>query len=120
MLYTIAKDFTFEAAHQLSGLPPDHKCSRLHGHNYRVRLYLRASLLGQVGFVEDFGDLAPFGAWLRANWDHRYLNDVFDGNPTAECLAAYLYTVAADLWPSTIHAVRVYETPDCYAEFKEA
>ena len=33
----IFKEFTFEAAHRLPNVPPDHKCARLHGHSFRVR-----------------------------------------------------------------------------------
>ena len=32
----IFKEFTFEAAHRLPNLPAEHKCSRLHGHSFRV------------------------------------------------------------------------------------
>src|SRR5215468_9371730 len=34
--YTISKFFEFSAAHHLTGLPDDHPCSRVHGHNYVV------------------------------------------------------------------------------------
>ena len=40
----IWKDFTFEAAHRLPNLPPDHKCARLHGHSYQVRIYVDGDL----------------------------------------------------------------------------
>jgi 6-pyruvoyl-tetrahydropterin synthase len=41
MTYTISKEFAFSAAHHLNGLPPSHPCSRVHGHNYVVRVVLR-------------------------------------------------------------------------------
>ncbi len=31
------RDVTFEVAHWLPNVPPDHKCRRLHGHSFRVR-----------------------------------------------------------------------------------
>lgn len=31
---------TIDAAHRIPGLPKKHKCSRLHGHTYRVMLGL--------------------------------------------------------------------------------
>ena len=32
------KDFRFEAAHSLPNVPEGHKCARLHGHSFFVRL----------------------------------------------------------------------------------
>jgi hypothetical protein len=37
-MYTIAKRFTFSASHIIGGLPADHRCARLHGHNYSMAL----------------------------------------------------------------------------------
>ena len=34
----IFKEFTFEAAHDLPNTPEGHKCRRLHGHSFRIRL----------------------------------------------------------------------------------
>ena len=36
----IYKDITFEAAHMLPNVPEDHKCRRLHGHSFKVRITL--------------------------------------------------------------------------------
>ncbi|VEA32982.1 6-pyruvoyl tetrahydrobiopterin synthase [Salmonella enterica subsp. enterica] len=40
MSTTLYKDFTFEAAHRLPHVPEGHKCGRLHGHSFMVRLEL--------------------------------------------------------------------------------
>ena len=50
----IFKDFTFEAAHRLPNLPPEHKCSRLHGHSFHVRLSVEGDLDPHLGWVMDF------------------------------------------------------------------
>ncbi|MFJ9460796.1 6-carboxytetrahydropterin synthase [Kitasatospora sp. NPDC101447] len=34
--FRIGKSFTFEVGHRLPGLPPEHQCSRQHGHSYTV------------------------------------------------------------------------------------
>src|SRR5690606_26317636 len=34
----IYKEFTFEAAHRLPFVPEGHKCARLHGHSFMVRI----------------------------------------------------------------------------------
>lgn len=117
MTYTIGKAFTFAASHQLDGLSEGHQCGRLHGHNYTVSVELAADELDDTGMVEDFGDLAPFKAWLDSTLDHRHLNDVLDANPTAENLARYLYGMADHLLRNAT-AVTVWETPTCWATYR--
>ena len=53
----IYKDITFEAAHLLPNLPDDHKCRRLHGHSFKVRITLDGPIQENVGWVEDFSDI---------------------------------------------------------------
>ena len=49
-MYRITKEFHFSASHQLSHLPDDHQCARLHGHNYIVVVELAsASLNAEFG-----------------------------------------------------------------------
>lgn len=123
MTYTISKEFTFSASHQLRGLPAGHQCARMHGHNYRVRVELTGPL-DHRGFVVDYGELAAFGRWLDENVDHRHLNDVvpFAGpngdNPTAEHLSRVLTRVVLDavaLPRSVLVRVHVSETPKTWA-----
>lgn len=122
MTYSISKDFAFAAAHRLTGLAPSHPCSRLHGHNYLVRLTLASERTDPTGFVIDYRDLAPFADHLDELLDHRTLNDVYPHiNPTAENLALLLYEAAAsllDLPPGAyIDAVAVAETPKTWATY---
>ncbi|TQS42789.1 6-pyruvoyl trahydropterin synthase family protein [Cryptosporangium phraense] len=119
--YAIGKSFAFSASHQLPGLPEGHQCGRLHGHNYTVEVELEAETLEFPGFVTDFGDLAPFKAYLDATFDHRHLNDVLDEPPTSERLAAHLATwLERELLPQVggrLVSVRVSETPTSWAKF---
>lgn len=92
MPYTIFKDFTFAAAHHI----PDHpgKCRFLHGHNYKVRVHLRAEALDKIGMVLDFADLKRLTEEVVGPWDHQVINDFkpFDTlPPTAEMLASYIF-----------------------------
>jgi 6-pyruvoyltetrahydropterin/6-carboxytetrahydropterin synthase len=116
--FTIMKSWTFEAAHRLATWPATHQCHRLHGHTYEVRIYLRHTRVGPLGAVLDFGELAPFRDEIMEQFDHQFINDRVSFEPTSENLAHFLYWRARDRWPSLIHAVRVYETPDSYAEYK--
>lgn len=119
-MYEISKRFTFDAAHQLVGLPDWHKCSRMHGHTYTVEVQLTSDTVDDVGMVMDYGLLAPVKNWLDAHLDHRVLNDVLPDNltPTAENLARYLHGVVGallDLPDSVLAAVGVSETPATWA-----
>lgn len=118
---TISKDFQFSASHQLAGLPPEHQCSRLHGHNYTVRVELTGTVR-EPGFVLDYGELGFVKDFLDREWDHRHLNDAVAFNPTAEYLAAHLVQLIADhIWGDlaahnvSAVAVAVSETPKTWA-----
>jgi 6-pyruvoyltetrahydropterin/6-carboxytetrahydropterin synthase len=120
MSYTITKDFEFSASHQLTGLSGGHPCSRLHGHNYIVRIKLRSKDLDATGFVVDYGELWPLRDLIHEELDHQHLNDVLDRNPTSENLAKYIHDWCVDnaypSWP--IQSVSVSETPKTWATYK--
>jgi 6-pyruvoyltetrahydropterin/6-carboxytetrahydropterin synthase len=91
-MYTIFKDFSFAAAHAIRG--HTRGCENLHGHNYRVRVHLRARRLDAIGMVLDFADLKAIVQEVLGPFDHRVLNEVapFDArNTTAELLAQFVY-----------------------------
>ena len=115
-MFIISKQFHFSASHTIEGLPEDHPCGRLHGHNYIVELVFAAEKLNSVGFVVDFGELKPFKKIIDDELDHRHLNDVLDCPTTSENIALYLYNRVKDIWPQ-IRSVRVSETPKVWAEY---
>jgi 6-pyruvoyltetrahydropterin/6-carboxytetrahydropterin synthase len=115
--YRIGKEFHFSASHRLHGLPEGHPCGRLHGHNYVVDFELTTEQLDPVGFVVDYGNLKPISDMLDGALDHRHLNDVMDGNPTAENLARWLYDACRPDFPA-LTAVQVSETPKTWAEYR--
>lgn len=119
-MFGISKDFMFSASHHLNGLAASHPCSRLHGHNYTVRVQLTAPLLDRVGMVLDYAALAPFGKWLDEHLDHRDLNEALPDvpNPTAEQVAyrlARVVTEVCDLPGGVAVVVGVSETPKTWA-----
>jgi 6-pyruvoyltetrahydropterin/6-carboxytetrahydropterin synthase len=92
-VYSIFKDFSFSAAHSIRG--HTRGCERMHGHNYRVRVHLRAARLDALGMVLDFADLKAIMQEILGPFDHRVINEVapFDErNTTAELLAEYVWT----------------------------
>ncbi|ASO21562.1 6-carboxy-5,6,7,8-tetrahydropterin synthase [Actinoalloteichus hoggarensis] len=88
--YRISRRFRFAAAHRLSGLPDGHKCRRVHGHTWTVRVTVVARDLVDPGWVVDFAALTPLGRYLDDNVDHRDLTEVLPVSPTAEHLAAWV------------------------------
>ncbi|MEV4333489.1 6-carboxytetrahydropterin synthase [Streptomyces sp. NPDC049597] len=119
--FTIGKRFDFEAGHQLPSLPPEHKCSRQHGHSYEVEVVLTAATLEAPGFVTDFGDLKPFKAFLDDELDHHNLHEILPVEPTSELLAQYLAAwfirhIEPDI-PGRLAAVQVRETGSSWARF---
>jgi 6-pyruvoyltetrahydropterin/6-carboxytetrahydropterin synthase len=91
-VFEISKDFLFSAAHQIRF--HGGKCERLHGHNWRVRVHVRASALNRIGMVVDFADLQRWIAEIGARLDHQNVNEIppFDEvNTTAELIARFFY-----------------------------
>ncbi|WED22193.1 6-carboxytetrahydropterin synthase QueD [Vibrio sp. JC009] len=117
-MYRIRKSFQFCASHQLQGLPEDHPCTRLHGHNYEVIVELASETLNSTGFVRDYRELSPLKEYIDNNLDHQHLNDVLGAdNTTAERIAKHLYTWCSERWPE-VCAVAVSETPKTWAEYR--
>lgn len=118
-MFTISKEFHFSASHKLEGLPEDHPCSRLHGHNYVVTLTLSSPTRDEVGFVLDYRKLDRFKRFIDDTYDHRHLNDIFEVNPTAENMAERFYLEAVKQLPSfvKVQSVTVQETPKTAATF---
>jgi 6-pyruvoyltetrahydropterin/6-carboxytetrahydropterin synthase len=117
-MFEISKSFSFSASHQLDYLPPSHPCSRLHGHNYTVTLYLRGTALNDRHFLYDYRDLDTFKAKLDHKFDHQHLNDVLGKAEytTAEALACSIYDWARSTIP-LLYAVEVKETEKTCARF---
>jgi|SRR5690606_10120908 len=124
MFATICKEFTFDAAHQL----PNHagKCRHLHGHTYKVRVYLRGKVkpingASDEGMVEDFAVVKEvFKRKIESICDHKFLNETVPvAVTTAEVLAGWMLLTLREELPSVVK-VRVYETPTSYAEVSVA
>lgn len=119
-MFEISKEFHFSASHQLGGLPDTHPCSRLHGHNYIVKVILTSDTLDGTGFVVDYGDLKPFATWIDDTLDHRHLNDVLVFQPSAENMArAMAELIQTHFVPGHVNvAVAVSETPKTWATYR--
>jgi 6-pyruvoyltetrahydropterin/6-carboxytetrahydropterin synthase len=88
----IYKEFHFEAAHRLPNVPEGHKCARLHGHSFQVRLVVQGDAPEPDGWVMDFAELKSAFKPLYNQLDHHYLNDIVGlDNPTSENIARWIW-----------------------------
>ncbi len=88
----IFKEIWLSGAHRLR----DYKgpCENLHGHNWRIRVYVGATTLNHVGMVIDFKVLKQAMKEVTDPLDHAYLNEIppFDEiNPTAENICRHVF-----------------------------
>ena len=67
------KDFRFEAAHRLPNVPEGHKCARLHGHSFFVRLTITGEVNPETGWLMDFDDIKNAFGPLLEQLDHHSL-----------------------------------------------
>jgi 6-pyruvoyltetrahydropterin/6-carboxytetrahydropterin synthase len=106
----IFKDFQFEAAHRLPNAPEGHKCRRLHGHSYHVRLHLNGSVSADTGWVMDFADVTAGFRPIHDCLDHQYLNDIAGlENPTCEVIAIWIWDRLKPSLP-ILNCVTIHET----------
>jgi 6-pyruvoyltetrahydropterin/6-carboxytetrahydropterin synthase len=133
MFATLSKRFTFDAAHCLPKLGPDHKCHRLHGHTYEVEIVCRGKV-DERGFVIDYDDLAKAWSQIHGLLDHRYLNEI-DGleTPSTENLVAWMFKFAHNMnqfvaehgyglwdrvWP-VLERIRIQESSTTWCEMSK-
>ncbi|MCB1600906.1 MAG: 6-carboxytetrahydropterin synthase QueD [Lysobacterales bacterium] len=106
----IFKIFSIESAHRLPNLPASHKCSRLHGHSFRIEIHVRGEIRQPEGWVVDFADVKRAFQPLFDQLDHNYLNDIPGlENPTSERLAQWIFEQLQPALPQ-LSKVVVHET----------
>ena len=88
----------FAAAHQRKMV--GEKCENLHGHNWKVEVYLRGEKLNRAGVLIDFGEIKQNVAEIMRHLDHKFLNEagIFgtDYPPSSENIAHYIATQLQD------------------------
>lgn len=106
----IFKVFQIEAAHRLPAVPASHKCSRLHGHSFRIEVHVDGEPGPDSGWVMDFSDIKTAFEPIFEQLDHRYLNEVPGlENPTSERLAIWIWNALKPSLPALSKLV-VHET----------
>lgn len=85
-MYRVEKKLEISAAHKLM-LDYDSKCENLHGHNWIIYIICESEELDDNGMVFDFTHIKEK---ISDKLDHKYINDVIKGNPTAENIARWI------------------------------
>ena len=121
--YTLKILTDFAAAHTLRDYPGD--CSKLHGHNWKVEAEVTATALNQVGIGMDFKQIRRETNAICDRLDHTYLNELSpfnEINPTAENIAAYIYSELASKLNGEhikVSAITIWETERACVRYTE-
>ena len=107
----IYKEFSFDSAHFLPNVPEGHKCRNMHGHTYRLRIFLKGELDPHLGWIMDFKELKDSIGPVIDQLDHKLINDI-EGleNPTAENITVWIWQQVKPLLPQ-LNRIELYETP---------
>jgi 6-pyruvoyltetrahydropterin/6-carboxytetrahydropterin synthase len=119
-MYRLRVESGFDAAHKLEGF--EGKCSRLHGHTYKIEAFLLTKNLDSIGISMDLRTLKEKLTHITEQFDHSYLNDHKElGNPTTENVACHIFQkLKVDLPEGVLlEKVRVWETPKSWIEYFE-
>jgi 6-pyruvoyltetrahydropterin/6-carboxytetrahydropterin synthase len=113
----------FAAAHRLENFYG--KCESLHGHNWKVEVFLQGDRLDDAGLIRDFGVVKAKTREVLAELDHHYLNELpafRQQNPSSENLARYLFErlgTALNDGGVTVCRVSVWESDTSCASYFE-
>lgn len=92
MSVELFREFTIESARQLTGLPAEHPCGRIHGHTFRISVHVNGEINSDTGWLMDFSELDDCIRAVREQIDHKLLNDIPGlENPTTEIMARWLW-----------------------------
>ncbi len=107
----IYKEFSFDSAHFLPHVPEGHKCRNMHGHTYRLRVYVQGTPDPHLGWIMDFKELKDALSGVIDRLDHKLINDVPGlENPTAENITIWIWQQVRPLLPQ-LSKIELYETP---------
>jgi 6-pyruvoyltetrahydropterin/6-carboxytetrahydropterin synthase len=122
-MYKLSVEQHFDAAHALRGYKG--KCENLHGHRFQVKVKVTSNKLDDIGLAFDFSELKRMLKEVLSRFDHTNLNETppFDKiNPSSENIARTVYEamkIELKDAPVELAAVKVYESPESAAEYRE-
>ena len=111
----------FAAAHQLTMVGS--KCENMHGHNWKIEVYVTGNKLNAGGVLVDFGEIKAQLAEVMKKLDHKYLNEldyIPDGKPSSENIAYFVATELQSKINSSsarVSRVTAWESDDACATY---
>jgi 6-pyruvoyltetrahydropterin/6-carboxytetrahydropterin synthase len=123
-MYELKVISQFSAAHRLENFYG--KCEALHGHNWKVEVFLTGDRLDQAGLVRDFGEIKARTREVLEEIDHKYLNELPDfrqQNPSSENLARFLFERLAQVLDRDgvqVSRVSVWESDNACASYYQS
>jgi 6-pyruvoyltetrahydropterin/6-carboxytetrahydropterin synthase len=111
----------FSAAHQLKAFRG--ACESLHGHNWKVEVYVTSDVLDDSGVVIDFRILKKHVRNIMETLDHKFLNDLGpfkDTNPSSENIARYVAEQLSPLLQErqiTVSRITAWESDNACATY---
>lgn len=131
MQIRLYKEVSFDASHRL--LHYSGKCHNLHGHRWRVEIWLSGETNTQTNILVDYNEIKSF----VNRYDHQIILNESDpmvprieefhpvittpGDPTSELIAFLIRDSIESEYSSSgqnvrVDTIRVWESPTCYAE----
>jgi len=113
----------FAAAHQLREF--EGGCENLHGHNWKVEVYVTGERLAKNGLLVDFRLIKEATQKALDELDHRFLNDLEafqNQNPSSENIARHVFkSLSAEINQSGMRVSKVtaWESENACASYWE-
>jgi 6-pyruvoyltetrahydropterin/6-carboxytetrahydropterin synthase len=98
----------FSGAHQLKEF--EGACESLHGHNWKIEVYVRSETVDDAGVVIDFRILKKHVRAVVGMLDHKFLNELKpfkNQNPSSENIARHVSEQLALLLKEPVKVSRV-------------
>lgn len=113
-MFTLKKNFRFEASHQLKHY--EGKCCRLHGHSWKMTIEIKGEIKSTLNnMVIDYNIISKIvNPLLEERLDHFHLNDTLNSeDPTSEYVAKWIFDYLYPMFASInleLNAVELNET----------
>lgn len=122
-MYEVMIQAEFSSAHALRNYRG--KCENLHGHNWKIEIYVCGKSLDNTGLLVDFKELKTATKKVMDKIDHKVLNEIppFDKacNPSSENISRYvLEEVGTQInnQNRVVYKVSAWETPSTVATYQ--
>ena len=122
-MFDIFIDTHFSAGHHLRHYPGN--CEKPHGHNWNIRVTVRATELDHLGMGVDFRTVKNGVKIIIDELDHENLNEhpaFKDQNPSSENIAVFIFNALKPLLQTErykLYSVLVGETPTSGVIYRE-